>query len=114
MTKPKFYRMVIVRSGQLRAPLLGEYRAPWDKVGPDIKQIIDKTCGDIDKDATYEAPRAYCLCCRQRIAKHDRNTAFPMDLGYDEDDRWLDVTGGACCEQCSQLADYELRKLLTE
>src|SRR5215831_16862598 len=46
--------------------------------------------------------------CEQRICKHDDKTAFPIELSYDENDCWLDVRGGACCEQCSQLADREL------
>ena len=103
-----FFRLAIVRSGQLRAPLFGEFHAPRDKVGPRVKQIIDKSRSDIDQGA-YQA----CWCCEQRICKHDDKTAFPIELTYDENDRCVDLRGGACCERCSQLADYELWERIT-
>jgi hypothetical protein len=101
-TKPKFYRYAIVRHGQLREPLFFRLYAPWDKVGPLVKQIMDqprnRTCG----------------ICKQSTGKHDDKTVFLIVLGYDENDKWLDAEGGACCERCSQLSDYELRKILFE
>src|SRR5262249_49745035 len=108
MTMPKFFRLTIVRPGQLRAPLFGMFRAPWDKVGPRVKQIIDKARSDIDQGANR-----LCWVCNQCICKHDDKTAFPIGLTSDENDRWLDVRGGACCEQCSQLADYDLWEKIT-
>jgi hypothetical protein len=35
------YRIVIVRSGQPRAPL---FPGHWDKIGPLVKLVIDATC----------------------------------------------------------------------
>ena len=89
--KPKFYRIVIVRPGQLRAPLF-EHVAPWDKVGPRVKRGMEQTRSEIDNGA------GHCVGCGQRLLKHDDNTVFLIELGYDEDVRWLDVGGGACCE----------------
>ena len=104
--EPKFFRTVIVRSGYLRAPLFG---ALWDNVGPRVKRGIDKTCSDIDNGIART-----CWCCGQRILKHGDNTAFPVELGYDENDNWMDyIAGGVCCEQCSQLCDYELWEKIT-
>src|SRR5215831_13705118 len=69
---------------------------------------VRKRRSDIDQGANR-----LCWGCNQCICKHDDKTAFPIELTYDENDRWLDVRGGACCEQCSQLADYDLWEKIT-
>jgi len=95
-------RIVIVRYGQLRAPL---FAGSWDKVGPPLKLVIDTTISDIDSGVDPEG--AYCLICRQRIWEYDGNTAFPVEVCFDDDGR-VEVGRGGCCPTCSKLSDYEL------
>jgi len=114
------YHGVIVRPNYLRARFSQE---AWDKIGDLVELIIEMTRGDIDHgtsnyimvDKNFQPTGApppdpegpYCMICGQRIWAHDGNTAFPMRFGCDNEGN-VDVSGGACCEECSQLSDDEL------
>jgi hypothetical protein len=98
------YRFVIIRPGQLRAPL---FPGHWDEIGSRLKRGIDATCSDIDHGTRV------CIVCCQRIWAHDNKTAFPTEVKF-KDGGDIELSGGACCQECSQLNDGELLRRLYE
>jgi hypothetical protein len=76
--EPKFFRTVIVRPGQLRSPL---FSAHWDKIGPRLKRGMEQIRAAIDSGA------GHCTVCEQQLLKHDNNTVFVVQLGYDENNK---------------------------
>jgi len=93
------YGYVFLHLGEPRVPLFEGRQAPWEKVGPLVKQIID---GDVASPV--------CGLCEQPVQAHDQNTAFLIELGYDENGKWVNVSGWACCQQCSRLSKMEMYK----
>jgi hypothetical protein len=99
MTNKMEYGYLFLHLGELRAPLFAKWRAPWEKVGPLVKRIID---GDV---ASHN-----CGLCDQPVQGQDESTAFLVELGYDGDGKWVNVSGWACCQSCSRLSKNEMYK----
>jgi hypothetical protein len=96
MTDKMTYHFVFLHLGEPRVPLFAGLRAPWDKLGPLLKQVI---AGHVDSDN--------CGSCWQPVEAQDENSAYLVQLGY-EDGNWVNVKGWACCHSCSRLSNNEL------
>jgi len=100
MTGEMTYRYVFLHLGEPRVPLFAGLRAPWEKVGPLVKRVIE---GDVDSNN--------CGSCWRPIDGRDENSAYLVQLGY-EDGNWVNLVGWACCQQCSRLSNMELNSKL--
>jgi hypothetical protein len=103
MTDKMTYHFVFLHLGEPRVPLFAGLRAPWEKVGPLVKRVIE---GDVDSNN--------CGSCWRPVQAQDPNTAsaFLIQLGYDENGNWVNVKGWACCQKCSRLSNMELTSKL--
>jgi hypothetical protein len=104
MTGEMRYQFVFLHSGEPRArtPLFAGLGAPWEKLGPLVKRIVD---GDVDSEN--------CGSCWRPVDGRDDATAFLVQLGYDADGNWVNVKGYACCRSCSRLTNNELHRRLS-